>query len=411
MAEQVALERTGRMGLGLRMRLSAMMFLQFMMFPVWFTTVIPYVRTLTGGENWAMALGMLMGFGMLASPIVGMFADRFVNAEKVLAASDFAYVAVMVGCFFVREPAVLFVLLLLAAVLCMPAWALSASVAMANTSTAEFPAVRVFGSLGWVCSAVFSLAGVKCFGLDSFDKSPWIFASGAFAGLFAGIVALVQPPTPPAAKGQPMSVADALGLRAFVLFRDRRFAAFTLVLSLSMIPFQWYMGYNALYLDESGFKYLVVTQNLGQLGELGFMLVVPLIVKRYGYRWAMVIGMAALTLRYAFFSLSAATGCHVFDFGGILIHGLIFALLLIGAQMYVEDHAPAELRNQAQGMILLMTTCLGAFASVFVFDLILKANLLPDGHHSWLMPFLVAFGMSLAVAVAMALLPDDRRKV
>jgi len=393
---------TTKMSLGLRIRLSAMMFLQFMMFPVWFTTAIPYVRTLNGGEGWVMAMGMLMGFGMLASPIVGTFADRFMNAERVLAVSDFAYAAAMGACFFVKDPALLFGLLLVAAVLCMPAWALSASVAMANSSSAEFPGVRVFGSLGWVCSAVFSVIGVKCFGIADFDKTPWIFASGGFAALVAGVVALLQPATPPAAKGTPMSLVDALGLRAFVLFRDRGFAAFTLILTLSMIPFQWYMAYNAMYLDESGFKYLVVTQNLGQAGELGFMLVVPLIVKRFGYRKAMVIGMSALALRYALFSLSVATGCHVFDFGGILIHGLIFSLLLIGAQMYVEDHAPAALRNQAQGMILLMTTCLGAFASVFVFDRVLSANLLANGLHDWLVPYLVAFALACLSAVAMA---------
>lgn len=399
---------TGAMPLGLRIRLSAMMFLQFMMFPVWFTTAVPYVRTLPGGEKWVMGFGMLMGVGTLASPVTGMFADRFLNAEKVMALCDFLYAGVMAACFFVRDPGLLFALLMLAAVLNMPGWALSATIAMSNSSSAKFPGIRVFGSLGWVCSAVFSVVGIRCFGIDGFEKTPWIFASGAVAATAAGLVALAQPSTPPAAKGRPLSVIDALGLRALVLFRDRGFAAFTFALLLSMLPFQWYMGYNALYLDESGFKYLTLTQNLGQVGELAFMLVVPVIVRRCGYRWAMVIGMLALAVRYACFWASVSTGCHAFDFGAILIHGLIFALLVIGAQMYVDDHAPAELRNQAQGLILTVTTCIGAFASVFLFDRLLQANALASGLHDWTVPYLAAFGLSLLAAVAMSFVREER---
>jgi len=401
------MENSAKMSFGLRVRLSAMMFLQFMMLPVWFNTVIPYIRTLPGGESWVMWCGMLMGFGTLASPIVGMFADRFLNAEKVMALCDFGYAAIMVACFFVRDPAVLFVLLLAAGVLNMPGWSLSATVTMANASSAAFPSIRVFGSLGWVCSAVFSVIGIRWFGLADFDKSPWIFAAGAVAAVAGGCVALLQPKTPPAAKGRPMNVADALGLKALVLFKDRSFALFVLLLVGSMIPFQWYMAYNALYLDESGFRYLNLTQNLGQVGELAFMLVVPWIVRRFGYRRAMVIGMASLAFRYACFGTSVMTGCHVFDFGGILIHGLIFALLIVGAQMYVDDHAPAELRNQAQGMILTMTTSVGAFASVTLFDRILRAHALPSGGHDWSVPFLVALVISCVVAVAMAFTGKD----
>ena len=72
------------MPLGLRIKLSAMMFLQFMTLPVWFNTIIPYVKTLPGGESWTVWCGMFIGFGTLASPLIGMFADRFLNAEKVL---------------------------------------------------------------------------------------------------------------------------------------------------------------------------------------------------------------------------------------------------------------------------------------------------------------------------------------
>lgn len=398
--------RKAHLAPGLRVRLSAMMFMQFMVLPVWFNTVIPYMKTLPGGENWLMWCGMLMGFGTLASPVMGMFADRFLNAEKVLAICNLAYALLMVGCFLSRSPALLFLLLLASSVVIMPGWSLTATIAMANSSSAAFPGIRVFGTLGWAASAVFSVVAIRCLGIADFDKSPYVFAASGAAALVMAAVALLQPPTPPAARGQPMSVASALGLKAFTLFRDRGFASFVGILVLSMLSFQWYMGYNAFYLDESGFRYLALTQNLGQVGELGFMLVVPWLVKRFGYRRAMVIGLSALALRYALFYASVATGCHLFDFGGIFLHGLIFSLLIVGAQMYVDDHAPAALRNQAQGMIMTMTTSVGAFLSVTLFDRILVSNALPSGLHDWSVPFLVAFAIALTAALAMAFRKD-----
>ena len=167
------------MPLGLRIKLSAMMFLQFMTLPVWFNTIIPYVKTLPGGESWTVWCGMFIGFGTLASPLIGMFADRFLNAEKVLALTHLVYAALLSACFFVRTPAVLFTLLLLACFVNMPGWSLTATIAMTHSTPAAFPHIRVFGTLGWVASAVFSVVGISCLGITGFDTSPWIFACAA----------------------------------------------------------------------------------------------------------------------------------------------------------------------------------------------------------------------------------------
>ena len=160
------------MPLGLRLKLSAMMFLQFMTLPVWFNTIIPYVKTLPGGESWTVWCGMFIGFGTLASPLVGMFADRFLNAEKVLALTHLVYAALLSACFFVRSPALLFTLLLLACFVNMPGWSLTATIAMTHSTPAAFPHIRVFGTLGWVASAVFSVIGIRLFGITDFDTSP-----------------------------------------------------------------------------------------------------------------------------------------------------------------------------------------------------------------------------------------------
>ena len=159
------------MPLGLRLKLSAMMFLQFMTLPVWFNTIIPYVKTLPGGESWTLWCGMFIGFGTLASPLVGMFADRFLNAEKVLALTHLVYAALLSACFFVRSPALLFTLLLLACFVNMPGWSLTATIAMTHSTPAAFPHIRVFGTLGWVASAVFSVVGISCLGIRLAERN------------------------------------------------------------------------------------------------------------------------------------------------------------------------------------------------------------------------------------------------
>ena len=125
----------------MRVKLSAMMFLQFMMLPVWFVPMFPYVEKMAGGAQWAFWCGMIMGFGTLASPLFGMFADRFLNAEKVLALCNFTCAALLGACYFVKDPALLFFLLLAVMIVYMPSWSLTATIAMANSTTAAFPQI------------------------------------------------------------------------------------------------------------------------------------------------------------------------------------------------------------------------------------------------------------------------------
>ena len=380
-------------------RLSLMMFLQFMMLPVWFVPMFPYVQAMPGGGDWAVWCGLIMGFGTFTSPLFGMFADRFLNAERVLAVCNFLGALLLVAAFFTVSPGVLFFLLLAAMCFYMPTWSLVATIAIANSSTAVFARIRVFGTLGWVASGVFSFVGAKCFGFADFDSTRWIFAAGALMSAAGGLFAFALPPTEPAQKGRAMSVVDALGLRALVLFKDRSFRSFAIVMLLAMIPFQWYNVYCAAYLKESGFRYLTLTLNLGQVGEIGFMLLVPVIIRRFGYRGGLVIALVTLALRNSFFAVSSASGVQAFDFCAILVHGLIFGLLIVGSQMFVNDHSPKELRNQAQGLMNLLTAGAGVFLSNSLFHAVLGTS-----GNRWITAYAIAFSIALALAVAASFL-------
>jgi MFS family permease len=391
-----------------------MMFLQYLMRPVWLVPLLPYVQSLEGGGRWVFACGLLMGIGTLTSPFVGMFADRFFNAEKVLAACNAAVAALLGSAFFVSSPAALFWVLLPAMLVYMPTWSISSAIAMEHSSESDFPRLRVFGSLGWVASGFFSIIGTSFFSIADFDSTRWIFASGSAAAAVAALMSLTLPSTAPRAKGTPMNAVDALGLKAFVLFRDPVFAAFGVLITLAMIPFSWYVAYNAVYLAESGFRHLTFTQNLGQAAEVGFMLLVPVLVGRLGYRWAMVLGILAVSFRYVCFLGAVELGFAAGDFGGILVHGLAFGILCIGSQMYVAECAPGELKNQAQGLIMLLTTGIGVFFSNFVFHRILESAVISADpvRHDWSKPYWIALAMTAVLAVAVAVLfrPGKNKK-
>ena len=192
----------------------------------------------------------------------------------------------------------------------------------------------------------------------------------------------------------------------------KQLIVFGLLLAGSMIPFQWYMNYNTLYLEESGFTYLTLTQNLGQVGELAFMVALPFLLRACGYKWSMVIGIALLAVRYACFYGSVKLGCPALDFGGILVHGSVFGFIIVNAQMYVTEVAPPELRNQAQGLMMTLTGSVGVFLSVKLFSAVLAANVRPDGTHDWATPYLLAFGISVALSFLAAFLfkPISRPK-
>lgn len=389
---------------GKMLRLMAMMFVQNMLFPIWFNTVVPYVEGLEGGSFWAPFCGSLIGIGMLASPIFCMVADRFLDSVKVLALCNLLSGLALFGAALSDNTAILFSCLAAATIFQMPTWSVAAAIAMAHAPTRCFPYIRACGSIGWACSAVISIVAIRCFGFENFEKSSGILWAGAVASVFGAFLSVLMPSTPPKAKGTPMSVVDALGLRAFALLKDRQFCILSVVLLLSMLSFQWYFGYNTKYLSEAGYTYLNLIQNLGQIPELGFMVLLPWMFSKLSFKRIMLIGLGALAFRYACFGLAAYTGVHALDFGGILIHGLIFGILIVGVQMHAAEIAPPELRNQAQGFVMSLASGVGNFLSVWFFVKVLERYEVAGGGHDWSVPYLIAFGIAMLAMVLFAVL-------
>lgn len=352
--------------LSIRIRLSAMMFLQYMMLAVWSVPLAAYLTNMGLEGIYKATILSSMALGCMVAPIICMIADRHFASQKVLTFLNFGCALLFFLAARQTEPMALFVVLLLAMFCYMPTWSLTNAIAMANYPSDKFPQIRVFGSIGWVASGVFSfVAGWKLFGEKIIDGTNVPLMCGAATALVAAIINLTLPDTPPPAKGKQSSIVDALGLRAMTLMKDVNFALFVLISMFVMIPFTIYWSYGSQFLQDMGFDKITITMNWGQFVEMFVMLLVPLALARKGAKWTMVVGLVALLSRYVSFWFGGQYDQALFYYVGILVHGVIFGFFFVGGQVYVDKKAPAEIRAQAQGLIVLVCFGLGMLIGNF----------------------------------------------
>jgi len=343
-----------------RVLLSALYFLQYMALPVWFITLVPYAKTM-GAQGQTLAwVVSTMAIGTLASPFVGMITDRFFAAQKVMAVSNAIAAAGLIAAGMQTQVLPLLGCLVVTLIFYMPTWSTINYMILSHCPPNVFLQVRVFGVLGWIAAAAFSVIG-GWLGV-TVNGTPLMFYCGAATVLCAAAVALCAPDTPPKARGQKMNVVDVLGLRAMTMMKEPCFALFIAVMFFSKIPFSLYFNYGGEFLTDIGIANPTLAMSFGQYSEIGFTLLLASAIKRIGAKYAMMIGLGALLLRYVFFWLGGAAGVY----SGILIHGLVFGFFYVGGQIYVDTKADGAMRAQAQGFINFAAFGLGTFFANFV---------------------------------------------
>ena len=341
-----------------RFKLSTMMLLQYMMYAVWWVPLAAYLTNLEVGSIQKSLILSSMAIGCIASPVIGMLADRFFAAQKVLFGLNLINAGMLFLAGTTNNPDLLFICLIIAMLGYMPSWGLTSSIAMVHLPSEQFPKVRVFGSIGWVASGLFSVIFINFLKID-FDGTNIPFYCGAGVSLFAATTNLFLPNTPPLAKGKKASLIDAFGLGTLKLMKDRNFTIFIIFSFLSLLPFAMYYSYFSEFLLNINTKYISVTMNWGVLAEMGFMLLIPFAIKKFGLRKVMIFGLIALVIRYLSFYIGGVVNQSWMYYIGILIHGLIFGFFFVGGQIYIDKKAPAELKAQAQGFIFLVTFGVG----------------------------------------------------
>jgi nucleoside transporter len=306
-----------------RVKLSTLMFLQYFVWGAWYVTMGTWLaETLkfSGGQI-GLAYGTTALAAMISPFFVGMIADRFFATERILAV---LHVAGAVALFLASTQTAFGALygVLLVYTLCyMPTLALSNSLSFHHMTDPgrEFPGVRVLGTIGWIVAGL----AIGTLGLEATAVPMRIAAAGS---LLLGLFSLVLPHTPPKRLGHRPTLRDVLGLDALKLMQDRSFAVFVLGSFLVCIPLQFYYAFTNPFLNEIGVVNAAGKMTLGQMSEIGFMLVMPWFFARLGVKWMLLVGMAAWTARYLLFA-QGNTGSLVWMlYLGILLHGICYVL-------------------------------------------------------------------------------------
>jgi len=346
-------------------RLSLMMFMQYMLFAIWWVPFAAYLANIniTGARN-AMLLST-MAIGCLASPFFGMLADRYFKANRILLVINLLNGMLLLIAGRLTDNNLLLVVLIFSMLLYMPTWALTNAITMTHIPSEKFPRIRVFGSIGWVAAGVFSLISVKLLN-TGFDGTNIPFYYAGAASLIAGLLNLSLPETAPAGKGTKGNFADAFGLRTLRFLSDKNFAAFIILSFLSVMPFSLYWSYCSEFLLDRGFEFITVTMNTGQVAEMLIMLSIPFMLSKFGLRKTMILGLLAMVVRYAAFYLGVKFDASMTYFLGILVHGFIIGYFYTAGQIYVDKKMPPELKAQGQGFIFLVTWGAGLLISNFI---------------------------------------------
>src|SRR5882724_11371690 len=389
------------MTLTVRVKLSAMMFLQYFVWGAWYVTMGTWLgQTLHfSGEQIGLAAGTTALAAMISPFFVGMVADRFMATEKILAA---LHVLGGIVLFFASTQTTFggFYGVILVYTLCyMPTLALSNSLSFRQMADPgrEFPPIRVLGTIGWIVAGLI----IGSLGLEATAMPLQIAGAGS---ILLGLFCLALPHTPPLEKvmGKRATWVDIVGLDALKLMGERSFAIFVLGSFLICIPLQFYYAFANMFLNEIHVTNAAGKMTLGQMSELFFMLVMPWFFRRLGVKWMLLIGMLAWTARYAFFAYGNNAELVWMLYGGILLHGICYDFFFVTGQIYVDQKAPGDLRAAAQGFIAFVTLGVGMFIGSWASGRVVDAYRVGAGH-AWREIWLVPSAGAMAVLVLFAL--------
>ena len=358
----------------IKLRLTVMNFLQFAIWGAYLTSMGRYL----GDAGFAEGIGnfyAVQGIVSLFMPaLMGIVADRWIPAQRLLGLCHALAGGLMLALFaysLTEAPSysVLFSIYTLSVAFYMPTLALSNSVAYTSLEQAgldlvkSFPPIRVFGTVGFICTMItVSLIGV--------EATSGQFAISGGIGLLLALYAQTLPHCPTAPKGEGKGLVEALGLKAFALFKERKMAlffVFSMFLGVSLQitngfanPFISSFGEIPAYAETFGVKHANILISLSQLSETLCILLIPFALRRFGIKIVMLIAMLAWVLRFAFLGLGdPGAGVWLFLLS-MVVYGVAFDFFNVSGSLFVDKETDPTIRSSAQGLFMIMANGIGA---------------------------------------------------
>lgn len=334
-----------------------MMFLQFFVWGAWFATLGLCLGSNGLKDFSAGAYGSAPIGAMIAPLFLGLIADRFFPSQIVM-----GLLFLIGGGLLLSIPSVagvgngeLMVWLMIGVMLTyMPTLGLANSVAFTHLDRIVFPKVRVWGTIGWI------IAGLVVGILGWSAKFEMFYLAGG-ASLLLGLFSFLLPHTPAPAKGEPINLRALFMLDAFAMLKRPAFAVFMACSMLICVPLAYYYGLTSNYLQNVGFLQPSSTMTIGQMSEIGFMLLIPFFFRRLGVKWMILVGMLAWVVRYLLFAYGAPDQIVWMLLIGVALHGICYDFFFVTGFMYTDKIAPKKVRSQAQSMLVFFTQGLGMY--------------------------------------------------
>lgn len=393
----------------IRIQLSVMMFLEFFIWGGWFVTLGTFLGSTVSADSGEIARAFsTQSWGAIIAPfVIGLIADRFFNAERILGVLHLSGAVLMYLMFQTNDFSTFYPYVLGYMILYMPTLALVNSISFNQMKdpAKEFSFVRVFGTIGWIVAGVL----ISLFHWDSdvgvangLLKNTFLMT--AIVSAILGVFSFTLPKTPPrVSKNEKISIADILGLDALKLLKDRNFLVFFVSSILICIPLAFYYQNTNPFLIEVGMENTTAKMGIGGQGsEILFMLLLPFFFKKFGFKKTILLAMLAWGVRYFLFAFGNTGELTFLLLTGIALHGICYDFFFVSGQIYTDSKAGAKYKSAAQGMITLATYGIGMLIGFWVAGELTDIYLLADGRHSWKSIWLYPAGFALFVLLLFA---------
>jgi len=381
--------------MGLKLRLTIMSFLQFMIWGAWLITIGVYwfENRKWGGADFGAVFSTLGIASVFMPALFGIVADKWVNAEKLYGILHILSGIAIFSLSRVNDPGTFFWVMLVAMTFYMPTIALSNSVAYNALKShgydvvKVFPPIRVWGTIGFIAAMwITNLTGNKATEVQ--------FYLSAIFSLVLGVYSFTLPACPPPLKGKKeINLVDSLGLKAFKLFANYKMALFFIFSMFLGAALQLTNMYGDTFLDDfknipqyaESFvvRYSTIIMSISQISETLFILAIPFFLKKFGIKNVMLMSMVAWVLRFALFGFGNPDDRLWMLILSMVVYAMAFDFFNISGSLFIETTTDTSIRSSAQGLFMMMTNGFGAMIGSFASGVIIDKYFMVDGMKNW----------------------------